>query len=233
MRSALESTGSECLRTYGRADAVEEIPGLDVDTVIIAVPDSMIAPVAAALPPVDATVIHLSGATTLDPLRHHTHAGSLHPLASLPDPVTGAAALRDRCHFATASTSDRASATIGEIVGSLGGTSFEVPDEQRARYHATAAVAANHLLAVVAQVERMADAAGVPREAFNSLMYGALVNAEQHGVRMALTGPVARGDWDTVRGHLASIDAAERDLYRTLARAIADLAARPWPTDIS
>ncbi|MGH8987931.1 MAG: DUF2520 domain-containing protein, partial [Acidimicrobiales bacterium] len=96
----------------------------------------------------------------------------------------------------------------------LGGTCVEVPDGERARYHAAACVAANHVVALLGQVERIAGAAGLPLEAFLPLARAAVDDAGRLGPREALTGPAARGDWQTLARHLEAIPEAERTAYR-------------------
>jgi len=105
-----------------------------------------------------------------------------------------------------------------------------VPDDRRAVYHAAAAVAANHLVALCGQVERLAAAAGVPAAAYWELMALTLDNVRAAGAAAALTGPAARGDLATVAAHLAAVDPAEHRLYLALADAAAHLASRPPPS---
>jgi predicted short-subunit dehydrogenase-like oxidoreductase (DUF2520 family) len=94
-----------------------------------------------------------------------------------------------------------------------------VPDEARVLHHAAATIAANHLVALLGQVERVAAAAGVPLEAYLALARGALDNVDRLGPAAALTGPVRRGDEATVARHLAALDPGERAAYEALAAA--------------
>jgi predicted short-subunit dehydrogenase-like oxidoreductase (DUF2520 family) len=102
----------------------------------------------------------------------------------------------------------------------------------RARYHAAAVIASNHMVALMGQVERMAAELGVPSEAFLDLAAASLENVAALGPTAALTGPVARGDWDTVRHHLGVLHPAERPAYLALAAEAARLAARDLPADL-
>jgi error-prone DNA polymerase len=54
-----------------------------------------------------------------------------------------------------------------------------VSDENRALYHAAACVAANHVVALLGQVERLASAADVPFAAFFDIVRAAVDNTEQ------------------------------------------------------
>ena len=192
---------------------------IDVDVVLIATPDREIAAVAQAIDPADAVVLHCSGATGLAPLAGHRRHGSLHPLMALPTPEVGANRLRDHGWFAVAG--DPVAAELADI---LGGRSFVVDDDRRALYHATAVVSANHLVALLGQVERLASLAGVPVQAFLDLAQGSLDDVVEHGAAAALTGPAARGDHSTLDAHRAALPPAERALYDTLVAATEQLA---------
>lgn len=190
-----------------------------VDVVLICTPDAAIAEVAAAIEPGEAVVLHCSGATGLGVLAGHHRVASLHPLMSLPDPETGAARLRAGGWFAV--TGDPVAT---ELVERLGGRHFVVDDELRALYHGTAAISANHLVALMGQVERLADLAGVPVEAFLDLAAGSFADVRRVGAAAALTGPAARGDHQTVQAHRDALPPGEVALYDALAEAAARLA---------
>jgi predicted short-subunit dehydrogenase-like oxidoreductase (DUF2520 family) len=115
---------------------------------------------------------------------------------------------------------------VADLARELGAHPFVVPDDRRAAYHAAAVVASNHLVALLGQVERLAETAGVPFDAFLPLIATTLANCAHHGPAAALTGPVARGDVDTVAAHLDALPDAERHTYRALALAALTLAAR-------
>lgn len=198
--SALSEIGWELVRTYGRGDDVASAAA-GVDLCIVATPDSAIAQTAKAISSAEAVLMHLSGATTLDALGAHRRC-SLHPLTSLADPVTGAQTLRSTW-FAVAG--DEIATTLAE---ELSGRHFEVSDADRALYHAAAAVGANHLVALLGQVERLAAEISVPFEAFLPLARASLENTGALGPARALTGPAARGDEETIRQHRAAL--AER-----------------------
>lgn len=198
-----------------------------VDLCVIATPDAAIQDVAALIAPDDrAVVAHLAGARGLDALTPHPRRASLHPLVALPDARRGAEALLAGAWFAV-----EGDPLARAVVESLGGRCVEVDPRRRSAYHAAACIASNHLVALLAQVERVGEVAGVPLSAFFSLVRATIDNVELLGPPTALTGPVARGDWETVSGHLRAIGPAESDLYVALARAAADLAGRSWPEE--
>ncbi len=112
-----------------------------------------------------------------------------------------------------------------DIVAALEGRSFTVADDDRAVYHAAAAVASNHLVVLLAQVERLAAEAGVPMEAYLDLVRATVDNVARLGAEAALTGPAARGDEATIRRHLDALGAEERPLYEAMAAEARRLAA--------
>jgi predicted short-subunit dehydrogenase-like oxidoreductase (DUF2520 family) len=194
--------------------------GHDADLVIVATPDAAIARVAATLAPSlrsGALVIHLSGVSTLHDLDGVLRApdmevGSLHPLQSLPSADEGAERLTGS--WCAIDGSPR----VERIALTLGMRPFRVDAAERVRYHAAASVASNHLVALLGQVERLAAHAGVPFEAFLPLVRGTLANVAELGAAAALTGPVARGDHETVARHVDALPRDERDTYRALVR---------------
>jgi predicted short-subunit dehydrogenase-like oxidoreductase (DUF2520 family) len=206
--------------------------GRGADLVIVATPDAVIADAAAALAPgvePGALVVHLSGACELDELdklrleRPDLEVGSLHPLQSLPDADLGARRLAGSWCAVDGPPS------VERLAMSLGMRPFRVDTGQRAAYHAAATIASNHLVALVGQAARVADAAGIPPEALWPLLRSALENAEALGPKDALTGPVARGDVDTVARHLEALDPDERPAYAALAQAALALTGRDDP----
>lgn len=224
LAAALEGAGWPRLDDRRRGDDLTDAAD-GADLVVLAVPDPAIAAVAAAIGPTGDTVVcHLAGSLGLDVLEPHPRRAALHPLVSLPDPELGARRLTAGAWFATAGDpiTDR-------IVDALGGRHFTIADADRAVYHAGAAVASNHLIALLGQVERLATSIGMPLDAYLDLADATLANVRDLGPADALTGPVARGDWETVRRHLAALPDDEREPYRALARATARLADRPWP----
>lgn len=205
---ALENAGWEVLPLLGRGDDLAEAAS-GCDVLVLAVPDEAIAGVAAAVVPVDGTpVVHLAGSLGPDALVPHRRRAVCHPLVALPDPVTGAARLASNVTFGVGG--DPAAAMLADA---LGGTAVVVADEDRAAYHAAATIAANHVVALLGQVERVARRVGLDLEAFLPLARAAVEDAGWLGPERALTGAVARGDWQTVARHVAALDVDERAGY--------------------
>jgi predicted short-subunit dehydrogenase-like oxidoreductase (DUF2520 family) len=99
------------------------------------------------------------------------------------------------------------------------GTIHRLAPGGKALYHAGAAVASNHAVALFDEALALFEAAGVPRKEAHAplaaLIVGTAANIAAAGVPAALTGPIARGDVDTVRRHLDAIRAAAPDLVES------------------
>ena len=192
----------------------------DVGLVVLATPDAVVAEVAAAIEPdPDTVVAHLSGSLGLGPLAGHPRRAVLHPLVALPDPERGEARLVG-AWFGLAVDGDP---LVEEVVAELHGQIVRVAEGDWASYHAAAVIAANHLVALLGQVERVAATIGAPLAAYLDLARGALDDVADLGPAAALTGPVSRGDADTVQRHIDALPEAERAAYRALAEEAARL----------
>jgi predicted short-subunit dehydrogenase-like oxidoreductase (DUF2520 family) len=198
-----------------------------VRLLILAVPDDVLHEVAndvatAGPAPRGCVALHLSGALSTDILAPLAGAGfavgSLHPLQTIADPWSGADRLRG-CAYAVAGD-PAALMAARRVVAALDGRALVIPPSLRPLYHAAAVFASNYVLVAAAVVARALSEAGIGEEdavaAALPLMRGTLDNIEQLGFPAALTGPVARGDLDTVRLHLSRLSTRERRLYCAL-----------------
>jgi len=211
---ALGGVGWDVQPALGRGDDLRGAAA-GVDLVVLATPDAAIVEVAGSIEPsARAVIAHLAGSLGLDVLTPHPRPAGLHPLVALPDPELGAARLRDGAWFGVAGDP-----LVREVVEDLGGHWFEVNDEQRAAYHAAAVIASNHLVALLGHAERVAGTVDVPLEAYLDLVRGTIENVAELGPRAALTGPVARGDEDTIARHIEALDPAERPIYEAMVEA--------------
>jgi predicted short-subunit dehydrogenase-like oxidoreductase (DUF2520 family) len=191
----------------------------DADVVLLCVPDDAIAAVSNALESSDArAVLHVAGSKGLGDLAKHPRVGFLHPLAVLSSSDVGATRLRG------ALFSVGGDGVVNELVASLDGRSIRLRDDQRVNYHATAAVAANHLVALMGHVEALAESAGLSFDDFVPLIQQALSDVVEVGAQRALTGPASRSDMATIDAHLGAIPESERATYVALARAAFELA---------
>jgi predicted short-subunit dehydrogenase-like oxidoreductase (DUF2520 family) len=212
-----------------------ERPGPGTTAVFLGVPDEMLPEISMALAaqgdaPPGCAAFHLSGALGTDPLapllKKGYSLGTLHPLQSLADPVLGAEQLKG-VYFAV-SGEPAAISAARRIVNPLGSSVFTVPVIRRPLYHAAAVFASNYLAGLIGAAGRLMVQAGVPEdealEAILPLARGSLENLGRLGPVRALTGPVSRGDVETVRLHLQTLEPRERTLYASLGLEILELA---------
>ena len=191
---------------------------------ILAVPDARLAEVAYDLSrpgagPPGCVALHLAGALSteaLAPLHSVGYpVGSLHPLQAIADPWHSG----DRLIGAAYALAGEPAAVNAarRLVNALEGLALVIPPQARPLYHASAVVASNYLIALLAFSVRLMMETGVSEsdaiEALIPLMKGTLDNLDQLGVAHALTGPLARGDADTVRLHLTRLSSSDRKLY--------------------
>jgi predicted short-subunit dehydrogenase-like oxidoreductase (DUF2520 family) len=217
---ALHRVGWSLAEPLGHEDDCSDAAA-DADLVLISVPDAEIATVASRVHPrASCAIAHLSGSLGLGVLGAHPRRAAIHPLVSLPNPELGADRLAAGAWFAIAGDP-----LAAKVVSDLGGRCVAVADERRVEYHAAACIASNHLVALMGQVQRVAASADVPLEVYLDLVRETIDNVAQLGPAAALTGPVARGDVQTVERHLAAIDPSERNAYRAMAEAAGRLVA--------
>ena len=224
LAGALSARGWALSGFLGRLDDLTDA-ARGVDVLVVATPDDVVAETAAAVAPSPTTtVMHLSGSLGLDALAPHPHRAALHPLVPLPNGEVGAARLCSGVTFAVAGAPAARAMAV-----SLGGRVVEVADADRATYHAAACIAANHVVALLGQVERVARAAGLDLESFLPLTRAAVDDVASLGAADTLTGPARRGDWATLSRHLDALPEDERTGYQ----AVAALATRLAGTTVT
>jgi predicted short-subunit dehydrogenase-like oxidoreductase (DUF2520 family) len=180
--------------------------GAECDVVLLCVPDAEIATAAHAISP-GKLVGHTSGATSLAPLAPH-EAFSLHPLLS----VARSGTQFSGAGCAVSGTTERARQMATELATSVGMRPFAVAEADRPLYHAAASMASNYLVTLESAAEQLAAMAGVDREHLVPLVRSAVEQWAAVGARDALTGPVARGDADTVARQRTAVSARAPEL---------------------
>ena len=250
LAAALRSAGHEISAVAGESQASRTrietlLPGVRVDKptavsrscdlLLLTVPDDMLANVVSMLAASGAIrpgqhVVHTSGKhglAVLEPAaRLGAHVLAMHPAMTFTGTDVDLGRLSG-CVFgvtATAVTSVLAETLVSDLRGRV----VWVPEERRALYHAGLAHGANHLVTLVAEAMDLLRAAGSddPASTLRPLLTAALDNALSYG-DAALTGPIVRGDVETVRAHLrdiASSSPATLESYVAMARATANRA---------
>ena len=183
------------------------------ELVLICVPDGAIGEVARGIEP-GPWIGHVSGATLLSALDPHRRRFSLHPLQTFTR-ARGPGQL-DGAYAAVTAESEEARAVAVELAETLGLLPFRLADEERALYHAGAAIASNFLVTLRRVAGQLVEDAGAPPEALDPLMRRTIENGFE------LTGPIARGDWATVEAHIRAIR-ARRPEYEPLYQALAEV----------
>jgi predicted short-subunit dehydrogenase-like oxidoreductase (DUF2520 family) len=168
---------------------------------------------------------HSSGALSsreLEPLRKAGAAvASVHPLMTF---VAGARPSLQGVPFAMEGD-DAATRVARRIVRELGGESFRLPASRKAAYHAWATLTSPLLLAFLVTLEEAARAAGLTREDARRkslpIIQQTLANYSRLGPALSFSGPLVRGDAETVARHLAALkkNPEAREVYVALARA--------------
>jgi len=191
----------------------------EADVAFIAVRDDAIAEVADRIAPFVSdvgVVAHMSGFTPVLAL-HAIQArgaavGGFHPLQSLPDPETGAEALAGA--FVGIDGDDLGTDVLTHLASSLGMEPFRLDDAARPAYHAAAAAAANFVVTSLAVSSDLYESAGIDPRVSRPLVERAVANAFERGATASLTGPIARGDIETVIGHLEAAHAVSEHVGR-------------------
>jgi predicted short-subunit dehydrogenase-like oxidoreductase (DUF2520 family) len=215
------------------------LPPADVlaaaDLVLLTVPDDALGPLVSGLaatgaPLAGRLLAHASGRHGLAVLEPATRLGALplalHPVMTFtgrPDD------LEKLTGISFGVTAPGPLLPVAEaLVMEMGGEPVLIAEESRDLYHAALASSANHLVTLVAQARDLLGQAGVadPGRLLGPLLFAALDNALRLGDG-ALTGPVARGDADTVASHLRALRTVAPETvpaYVALARLTADRA---------
>ncbi|RLV50462.1 DUF2520 domain-containing protein [Nocardioides mangrovicus] len=250
LAAALRVRGHEIVAAAGESTASRDrmaalLPGVPrrkptavaraCDLLLLTVPDDMLGNVVTTLADAGAlrpgqVVVHTSGRHGLAVLEPARRVGALvaamHPAMTFTGTEVDLPRLAG-CVFGL--TAERPARELAEsLVADLGGVPMLVPEDKRALYHAGLAHGANHLVTLVAEAMEILGAAGAddPAATLRPLLTAALDNALDSG-DAALTGPIVRGDVQTVAAHLehlATYAPATLPSYVALARATADRA---------
>lgn len=205
-------------------DPVDAARGADL--VILAVPDAAIAPVWRRIAPHlkrGAIVFHLCGNEPASALRpppgppraRRVRVGAVHPLRSFADPALAVA------HFTGTFCAVEGPPLLDRLVRAWGGVPLRVDPRAKRLYHAAAVFATNYVVAAIDAAVELLTRSRVPRrralDAALAMAGGTLRNLRAIGLPRALTGPIERGDADTVARHLDALAARDGRLLRLYA----------------
>ena len=251
LAASLREAGYEVAAVAGESDASRTrietlLPGVPVhkpsavakacDLLLLTVPDDTLDNVVRMLVASGAIrsgqlVVHTSGRHGMGVLRPALEVGArgiaMHPAMTFTGTDLDLERLEGCVLGVTAEPGERS--MVEQLARHLGGTVVWVAEEDRTLYHAALAHGANHLVTLVAQAMDLLRAAGSadPAATLRPLLTASLDNALAYG-DAALTGPIVRGDVDTVRAHLRTISTARLrptlESYVAMARATANRA---------
>jgi predicted short-subunit dehydrogenase-like oxidoreductase (DUF2520 family) len=206
LAAALVEVGYAVVGPVGRG----EVPG--AEAILLCVPDGEIPAAARAVAGAASFVGHTSGATGVSALGGvRAQALGPHPLQTFARESAGRSALERfaGAGCAVAGSTLEALEVARRLARDLGMAPFEIVDRDRAAYHAAASVASNFLVTLQAAAEELAAAAGLPppsaRALLAPLVRRSVDNWAALGPERALTGPLARGDDQTVARQRAAV----------------------------
>jgi predicted short-subunit dehydrogenase-like oxidoreductase (DUF2520 family) len=204
-----------------------EIPMVPGTVVILTVRDSAVEEVAVALahegsPPAGAVALHCSGALGSDALLSLYNCGysigTLHPLEAVSAGVVSRGRFRDS--FFAVSGEPEALFVCRRLMTLLEARPITVLTSRRPQYHAAAVIVSNYLITLLELGTRLFQRAGASERdaeaALLALARGTLENVREMGLAHALTGPISRGDIETLELHLRALEPDEARLYAEL-----------------
>ena len=192
------------------------------DIVFITTPDAAISQIAASVQwHKGQSIVHCSGADStavLSPARQlGAYTGGFHPLQTFANTQQAIANLPGSTFAIEAE--EPLLTTLKEMAAALDCRWIELTAENKVVYHAAAVIASNYLVTLVKLADDLWETFGIPREqatqALLPLLKGTLNNIENVGIPQALTGPIARGDIETVKKHIAALQKEAPDALST------------------
>lgn len=218
-RSRASAEALAAMLPGARAVPIEELPAA-ADLVLLAVSDAAITTLAETVPwRAGQGVVHLSGARGADALAavavHGALPAALHPLMTftLPTPGVPTEALLQRlagCAWALEAGDRTLGDALETLVMALGGFVVRLAPQDRLAYHISGVLASNYIVALLAAATRLWEPFAAPKHALRALLpllRGAADSLASSGLPQALSGPVARGDVETITAHVAWLTA--------------------------
>ncbi len=231
-RFAAEFTSS---KFYDSAEALVN----DCDVIFITTPDDVIHQVwdeLKTLPISGKTICHCSGSLSSCVFSGVEQTGayglSVHPLQAISDRENSVHLLRD-CVF-TVEGDERRIGEIKALLEGFGNIVKTISAKDKTLYHAAAVFVSNLPIALTQIGTDILKRCGFDeesaRKALAPLIVGSANNAAQKGAVKALTGPVERGDAETVAAHLGAINEKEKEVYLLLTNKLVEIASEKNPT---
>lgn len=207
----------------------EWVEGADI--VILTVSDPAIASVASECVgkiSSNSVVLHTSGSLTSEALKVIAESGgsvgSMHPLVSIANPLTGKDSFREA--YFCVEGDEAATNAASEMASALGGIPFSIETKMKSLYHAAAVTSCGHFVALIdAAVEMLTDC-GIEKahaqKMLLPLIRSTIDNLASQGIDGALTGSFARADLAAVERHIKAIDLSEKDEIKEIYSLLGD-----------
>lgn len=217
-------------------ESLQQIAG-DCDILMLTVPDDRIADIWQEVRPFmkGNIVAHCSGLHSSKIFSDIGTAGvsaySIHPLCAISSKETSYKLLSDALF--TLEGDPAHISTIQQLFEEMGNRTCIISAENKAKYHAAASLASNHMTAVFYMAEKLFLECGFSEKQAEEELYrlakGNLENIHSQGCIESLTGPIERGDTKTVEKHLASLPEDIRAAYLENAKQLAEIAGKKHP----
>ncbi|MBC7362535.1 MAG: DUF2520 domain-containing protein [Candidatus Aminicenantes bacterium] len=210
--SLLKARRAKKIIGQGRATTDNRLAANSAEIIFICVPDSQIVRIAEEISSIDYQgkfVFHTSGAFSsklLEPLAQKGAAiASFHPIQTFAtedfDPK-----IFKGIFFGLEGDSKAIKLGIN-LARKLGGQALLISAENKPVYHLACSISSNFLIVLLTEVKQLLRTIGLEEELsleiLTPLLNKTLHNVKKFGIEQSLTGPVVRGDLETVKQHLA------------------------------
>lgn len=208
------------------------------DIIWITTPDGEIAPVWESIQKLsvrDKMICHFSGSLSSVVFSNREGKGikacSIHPMYAFNQKFTSYQQLNDVLF--TMEGDEEAVIAMKYLFEKIGNVVYIIPPEQKMRYHAAAVTASNLVIGLYQMsLDMLADCGfdeSTAKKLLGPLVQDNVFNMLELSLEEALTGPVERGDIETVRGHIAALTPQEQSVYAALSERLVDIARRKNP----
>lgn len=195
--------------------------------------------------PKNMAVIHFSGSKKTDVLKSAKKEGAsiacMHPLKSFASVLESSKTLENTLYGITYDSKDKKIIKIIDVLISfLKGRTVFVENNKKTLYHACACIASNYLVSLMDFVVELGEEIGLNPDIFLSgilnLSEGTMANIKKFGTKKALTGPIARGDLNTIKDHVKSLKELKTsrfmEMYGIMGKKTAEIAYKNnWIND--
>ncbi len=202
---------------------------MDSEILFITVPDDCISEIWEQINQISFTnkiVCHTSGSLSskifsgID--NHSSYGYSIHPLFAISNKYESYKELSNI--FFTIEGHSEKLADVKGLFESLGANVRTINTEDKVLYHAAATMASNLVVGLVDMAESI-----IPHEALIPILKGNMKHIVEDGTEHALTGPVERGDVETVKKHIDALNADKRKAYVEMSKEVLNVATRKNP----